>query len=106
MAAMLAGVYNNGSHNSAILIIVALYLTFSPVESTSNDGIQSRYFVPALLPIFVSIVMLFSYRGKNASASEIMYCKGYSKSAEIGIPFIALLAVYFLFALMSYSVWL
>lgn len=39
---------------SVILIWTAFYLTFTPVGSSNIGGVQGRYFLPLLLPVFLS----------------------------------------------------
>ena len=95
-----------------ILIIVALYLTFATVGATSYNGVQSRYFVPVILPIVASIVVLLGGRGLVSHNSlHRSECLTPAKRRSNNIcyvtsPCLAFLVVYGLFALHAYSAWL
>lgn len=46
----------------SVLSIAALYVTFTPVGAPRADGVQGRYFIPAILPIAIGIASLVPFR--------------------------------------------
>lgn len=49
------------------LIILALYLQFTPVGSLAIEGVQSRYFLPLVVPFMVAVILPLCPRGAAAS---------------------------------------
>ena len=69
-----------------VLIWTALYLSFTPVGLTTINGVQARYFLPLLLPLFLCI------KPKN------IYLKNFSKKYDLLVllvPIVVLLLVIF-----------
>ncbi|MGN1268510.1 MAG: DUF2142 domain-containing protein [Candidatus Aphodocola sp.] len=76
-----------------VLIWTALYLSFTPVGLTTINGVQARYFLPLLLPLFLCI------KPKN------MYLKDFSKKYDLFVllvPIVVLLLVIFSSILVPY----
>jgi uncharacterized membrane protein len=44
----------------ALIINFALYLTFTPVGDWQISGVQSRYYIPLLVPLFISVLLICS----------------------------------------------
>lgn len=107
-----------------VVINFALYLTYTPVGNAQILGVQPRYYVPVLIPIFVSLVLLCSKKGTNADTSELavddsgtyspnsMYRRwslGALATEDAGVvspPVFVLFALMFMFTLRLSSVWL
>ena len=93
----------------AFVINLALYLTFTPVGDSRVCGVQSRYYVPMLAPIFIALILLCSKSRTDGRASA--YIADGSKPAltNVGVvtaPMAVLFALLFVFALRMFSVWL
>lgn len=76
-----------------VLIWTALYLSFTPVGLTTINGVQARYFLPLLLPLFLCI------KPKN------IYLKNFSKKYDLLVllvPIVVLLLVIFSSILVPY----
>lgn len=76
-----------------VLIWTALYLSFTPVGLTTINGVQARYFLPLLLPLFLCI------KPKN------MYLKDFSRKYDLFVllvPIVVLLLVIFSSILVPY----
>ena len=89
-----------------ILVIVALYLTFATVGATSYNGVQSRYFVPVLFPIFCSIIFSIGQNNNTFSACEPSETSQFfEKNVYATKPTIVFIVIYALFVFYAYSVW-
>lgn len=93
-----------------VVINLALYLTFTPVGDSQIDGVQSRYYVPALIPLFIALILLCSKkrtdgraRGHVANGAE----GALAITPNAGIvtaPMAVLFVLMFAFALRMFSI--
>lgn len=65
---------------SAFLVLLALYLTFTPVGSDCIDGVQARYFIP-LAPLLLISISLLSQRGAQEGTDSSVA----SEKGEVGV---------------------
>lgn len=92
-----------------VVINLALYLTFTPVGDSQVCGMQSRYYVPALIPLFIALILLCSKNGTDGRASECVADSAEDVLANTGIvtaPMAVLFVLMFAFALRMFSIWL
>ena len=92
-----------------LIINLALYLTFTPVGDSQVRGVQSRYYVPTLIPLFISLILLCSKDRTDGRASECVANSTENALANTGIvtaPMAVLFVLMFAFALRMFSIWL
>jgi uncharacterized membrane protein len=91
------------------VINLALYLTFTPVGDSQIDGVQSRYYVPALIPLFIALILLCSKNRTDGRAIGRVTNGTEGALANAGIvtaPMAVLFVLMFAFALRMFSIWL
>ena len=84
-------------------IILALYISFTPVGEAEILGVQSKYFIPILFPIFCSIVMLAK---TNPNVTRLTTHHETRRAHHLRSETTIYLIVYYVLILHAYSVWL
>lgn len=91
---------------TAILIVLALYISFTPVGASKVEGVQSRYFIPLLLPIFASIVMLAKDRPKATPVTSHKEAFEALQIRHVNKEIVIYIFVYYILVLHAYAAWL
>ena len=91
-----------------VLVYVALYLTFTKVGASVVKGVQSRYYLPAIYPMFLSMELVCAKRlDKRKPRKYGDDCTlAFRPCQLISLPMIGVMALIFLFVIRMLALWL